>query len=149
MSKAPQRYSPLGTSHWSEYEPLELQAMLVNAAMNSLRTLEDWQYMGRHALPVCLPPFMAAVQRIMFANSVSASLQGVEFTKDVISMMRPFFTILREFARFRFPGKCTEGCLSRAAATPFPPPPQPAHVCVLCAACALCMYLPAVQDMDL
>ena len=85
----PPAYSSVGTI---EYGPLQLQSMMLNAALNSLETPEDWQYLGRHALPICLPAFTAAANRLMFQSRSADDERLVEKNAH----MRPFFTMLRE-----------------------------------------------------
>ena len=63
--KPPPGYSSVG-SNWDKYEPLALQSMLLTAVIISLKTPEEWHYLGRHALPICLPTFVAAANRLMF-----------------------------------------------------------------------------------
>ena len=134
-------HSSLGTSHLCEYEPLEVQAKLLNAALHSLRTPEDWQYMGRHALPVCFPAFMAVIQRLMLGSSKSAGLQDVEIKKDIISMMRPFFTILRALAENPFPAQVHRELSFKGGVAGLLD--EYLLACMLCADCALSMYVSA------
>ena len=87
----PPGYSPLG---FIDFGSLQLQSMLLGASMKCLETPEDWQYLGRHALPLCLPGWVAAVNTVFVAGSSSAG------SKDLVQNnehSRPFCALLCEF----------------------------------------------------
>ncbi|KAL3131854.1 hypothetical protein ABBQ38_007567 [Trebouxia sp. C0009 RCD-2024] len=89
----PPGYSPLG---FIDFGSLQLQSMLLDATMKCLETPEDWQYLGSHALPICLPGWVAAVNHMFTSSGSSAG------SKDLVQNSehsRPFCAVLPYYRR--------------------------------------------------
>lgn len=53
--KVPPGYSSVGLD---TVAPVQLQSRTLERALGNLETPEDWQYFGKHALPICLTTFV-------------------------------------------------------------------------------------------
>ena len=68
--------------------PWELQTRVLNAVMKSLCDEKDFQYLGKHAFPLCVPPVVEYAQ---------ASMERYEKTGRVtpyLPDLRPYFFML-------------------------------------------------------
>ena len=127
--KPPPGYSSVG-SNWDKFDPVELQSMLLTAVMNNLRTPEEWHYLGRHALPIFLPAFVAATYRLMF----DIKPEGGDLDAPQGSFMGVCFMLLRKSLQHP-PSSSTchpQSCLSAPTSLPPPPTPRPHPSCVPC-----------------
>ena len=132
--KPPPGYSSVG-SNWDKFDPVELQSMLLTAVMNNLRTPEEWHYLGRHALPIFLPAFVAATYRLMF----DIKPEGGDLDAPQGSFMGVCFMLLRKSLQHP-PSSSTchpQSCLSAPTSLPPPPPPAPTPPASLAAATPL------------
>lgn len=89
VQKAPSGFSSIGCM---EYGSMQLMSMVLNVVLAGIVTQEDWHYVGRHALPICLPMFVASANRLLF-NSGSPDDEEL-LQKN--AHMRPFLNLLCE-----------------------------------------------------
>ena len=72
---------------------MQLMSMILNVALSSVETQEDWHYLGRHAaLPICLPSFVASANRLLFNSGSADDDELVQKNAHI----RPFFNLLCE-----------------------------------------------------
>ncbi len=81
-------YSKFEAIGWSSLHPMELQSRTLHAVMQNLERLEDYEYLGQHAFPVCLPPFLEYVQ-----TSMDRYAQIVKVVRDLPDT-RPYLDML-------------------------------------------------------
>lgn len=61
-SYAPPEYANLGLFRGA---PIELQSLILKAIMHTIHEPKDFVYLGKHALPICLPPLLQFAQNCM------------------------------------------------------------------------------------
>ena len=68
--------------------PMELQSLILNAIMHDIHAPPDFEYLGKHAFPVCLPPLLEFAQTSMD--------RYVKADKTVIPLidLRPYLKML-------------------------------------------------------
>lgn len=89
VEKAPPGFSSVGCM---EYGSMQLMSIVLNVALVSIVTQPDWHYLGCHALPICMPMFVASANRLLF-NSGSPDDEEL-LQKN--AQMRSFFDVLCE-----------------------------------------------------
>lgn len=93
----------------SPLRPLELQTKTLDVIMKTLQQQADFVYLGKHAFPVCVPPFVEYAQRCM-----DRYVQTGKVTPQMPNL-QPYLIML---------GTCTTGqlCTCRSAQTQQQPP---------------------------
>jgi hypothetical protein len=88
----------------SALRPWELQAKTLDVIMKTLQQQADFLYLGKHAFPVCVPPFVEYAQRCM-----DRYVQTGQVTPQMPDL-RPYLIML---------GTCNTGqvCTCRSAQT--------------------------------
>ena len=61
-SDAPPEYADVGLFQGS---PIVLQSLILTAIMRNIHEPRDFEYLGKHAFPVCLPPLLDFAQDCM------------------------------------------------------------------------------------
>ena len=88
--KAPPGYSPVGLQ---AVGPVQLQSKLLKTTLSNLGTPEEWQYFGKHALPVCSTGFVTLADWLMH-DGIDHDMEDAY--SDRYQHFRPYFTMLCE-----------------------------------------------------
>lgn len=89
-NRPPPAYSP------ARMGPVQMHSRLLNSALSSLDTPEDWRYFGKHALPVCSDAFViVAEQQMQDWSDDTIEDAG----SDRYQHFRPCFAMLCESSR--------------------------------------------------
>ncbi len=74
----------------SKLRGMQLQCKTLGAVMQLLEQPKDFQYLGQHAFPVCLPPFLEFVQADMDRYTQRGEPDIINETLD----LRPYLDML-------------------------------------------------------